>query len=198
MGFIRNLESGGGGLSPSENIELNETVSAIFNADENSDTFIQGLSSSNLRLQAHGAANMDLTAFGTEFYKSIDVNSQGLFLGGNGALLDGGRSVSSNLSGATATTSITIPANSLLLMAAAEIITPLGTTNGTTGYQLGDGSTADEFGSHTGTANAEMAIKGSYYPVVIASDTTIVITATGGNFDGTGAIDVIAMWARIN
>ena len=112
----------------------------------------------------------------------------------------------SNVSGATvATTGGLIPAGAFLMGVTTRINTALGTGNSTTGYTVGDGSDADLWGSVTaiaaGTASkaAPITSQSSGYTAndacglyLAAQDVTL--TATGGNFDGTGAIEVSAFY----
>lgn len=55
--------------------------------------------------------------------------------------------------GATKTSTITIPAYSQLIGVTTRVTTALGTSNGTTGYQVGDGTDPDLWGAITGIAN---------------------------------------------
>lgn len=100
-----------------------------------------------------------------------------------------------SVSGASVTASSLIPDGAFLLGVTTRITTALGTTNGTTGYNVGDGSDADRFGvasavtlgTTTDNTSATAAFTGSF-----TSANDVVLTAVGGNFDGTGDIRVIA------
>lgn len=103
-------------------------------------------------------------------------------------------------SGATVTASSLIPDGALLVGVATRVTTALGTSNGTTGYQVGDGSDADRWGAITGTATTTSsdntdATASFFGTFTSASD--VVLTAVGGNFDGTGVIKVTALYLDI-
>jgi hypothetical protein len=99
----------------------------------------------------------------------------------------------SALSGASVTATGLIPDGAFVLGVVTRITTTFGATGGTTGYQVGDGSDADRWGAiatiTSGTtsnnANATANFTGAF---TAAND--VVITAVGGNFDGTGALRV--------
>jgi hypothetical protein len=97
----------------------------------------------------------------------------------------------SAVSGATVTATSLIPAKANVLGVNTIVTTALGTGSGTTGYTVGDGSDADRWGAVVGTvagtdtdgANATADPTGWF-----TAASNVVITASGGNFDGTGAI----------
>lgn len=101
----------------------------------------------------------------------------------------------SAVSGATVTATNLIPATAFLLGVSTRITTALGTGGGTTGYQVGDGTDADRFGvaaavtSGTTTKNTDATADPTGWALAARS---VVITAVGGNFNGTGAIRVSA------
>ena len=97
--------------------------------------------------------------------------------------------------GATATATNLIPAKAQLIGIATRITTQLGASTGTTGYSVGDGSDADRWGVASavtvGTVTDQdqaTADPSGYFN----SANNVVLTATGGNFDGTGVIRVVA------
>ena len=80
-----------------------------------------------------------------------------------------------------------------------KVTTGLGVTNGTTGYNVGDGSDADRWGAITGTAAGTSSDNRDWTVGTIAAFTSannVVLTAVGGNFDGTGVIDVSVQYLR--
>ena len=99
----------------------------------------------------------------------------------------------SAVSGATVTSTGLIPDGAFVIGVSTRVTTSLGTGNGTTGYQVGDGVDADRWGDKTGTAagttttnaDATADFSGAF---TAAND--VVITAKTGNFDGTGAIRI--------
>jgi hypothetical protein len=99
----------------------------------------------------------------------------------------------SAVSGATVTATNLIPAGAFLVGVSTRITTGLGTGGGTTGYQVGDGSDADRFGvaaattAGTTTKNTDATADPTGWASAARS---VVLTATGGNFNGTGAVRV--------
>lgn len=106
----------------------------------------------------------------------------------------------SAVSGATVTASNLIPDGAFILGVTTRITTNLGTTNGTTGYAVGDSVDPNRWGDIVGTttstssnnANATADFTGAY----IAAD-SVIITAAGGAFDGTGAIRVTVIYLNL-
>lgn len=103
----------------------------------------------------------------------------------------------SNVTGASVTATSLIPDGAFLIGVTTRVTTGLGTTNGTTGYTVGDGSDVDLWGAITGTAagtgshSADFTAAGAS-GTLYTSAQNVVITATTGNFDGTGVIEVFA------
>ena len=86
-----------------------------------------------------------------------------------------------------------IPDGALVLGVTTEVSVALGTSGGTTGYEVGEGGDATRWGSITGTSTATFSdnadFTNSAVEIFTAAD-VVVITAIGGNFDGTGSIIV--------
>ena len=103
--------------------------------------------------------------------------------------------------GATKTSTITIPAYSQLIGVTTRVTTALGTTNGTTGYQVGDGTDPDLWGAITGTAIGTTSDHNNFTAIGAlgpsATARTITLTAVGGNFDNTGVIEVCAFYIQV-
>ena len=103
-------------------------------------------------------------------------------------------------SGASVTTTITIPKYSHLIGVTTRVTTALGTSNDTTGYQVGDGTDPDLWGAITGTTEGTTSDAANFTAVDAlgpdGSDRNITLTAVGGNFDGTGVITVCAYYLR--
>lgn len=103
----------------------------------------------------------------------------------------------SGVSGATVTATSLIPDGALVVGVTTKVTTALGTGNGTSGYQVGDGTDADRWGqvaavaSGTTTDNTNAT---STTVTLFTSENNVVITADGGNFDGTGVIDVCVFY----
>jgi hypothetical protein len=99
----------------------------------------------------------------------------------------------SAVSGATVTATGLIPAKAFLLGVSTRVTTALGGGGGTTGYQVGDGTTANRFGVAsaitlgTTTKNSDAVTDPTGWA---SAARNVVITAVGGNFNGTGAIRV--------
>lgn len=93
--------------------------------------------------------------------------------------------------GATVTATNLIPANAKFWGVTTRITTTLGATTGTTGYTVGDGVDADRWGTAaavtSGTTTSLPTAEPSGFTLAAAN---VVLTATGGNFDGTGVVRV--------
>ena len=96
--------------------------------------------------------------------------------------------------GATVVATNVIPAKVIIIGVGTTVTTALGTGSGTTGYNVGDGSDADRWGAIVGTAIGTDSDYSDYtaapIPAWNAAAQSITLTATGGNFDGTGVISV--------
>ncbi len=96
-------------------------------------------------------------------------------------------------SGATATATNLIPDGAFVIGVTTRVTTALGVTNGTTGYAVGDGTDPNRWGDIVGTAintastNADATAN---FTGAFTSANNVVLTAAGGNFDGTGVIVV--------
>jgi len=121
------------------------------------------------------------------------------FLGANGASVDVQyvTTTLSGVSGASVTASSLIPAGSYVLGVTTRVTTTLGNGSGTTGYNVGDGSDVDRWGVATLITSGVVtgASTGSFRPTAdptgyFYSASNVVITAVGGNFNGTGVIRV--------
>lgn len=95
--------------------------------------------------------------------------------------------------GATVTATNLIPASAFLIGVSTRITTTLGATTGTTGFNVGDGVDADRFGVQAAvtagstTSNADATADPTGWASAARS---VVLTAVGGNFDGTGVVRV--------
>lgn len=105
----------------------------------------------------------------------------------------------SSVSGATVTATNLIPDGAVVVGVTSRVTTGLGTGSGTTGYQVGDGSDADRWGTVTGTAAGTTTDNRNWTVTTVQAFTAannVVITANGGNFDGTGVIQVCVQYLR--
>lgn len=106
-------------------------------------------------------------------------------------------SIQTAVSGATVTATNLIPARAFLLGVNTKVTVALGTTSGTTGYQVGDGTTPARWGNITGTATTTDTdgSNATADPTGWAlAARSVVLTANGGNFDGTGTIRIDAFY----
>jgi hypothetical protein len=103
----------------------------------------------------------------------------------------------SGVSGATVTATSLIPDGALVIGVTTKVTTGLGAGGGTTGYQIGDGVDADRWGEAT-TITSGTSTDGtnatSATVTLFTSANDVVITAVGGNFNGTGVIDVCVFY----
>ncbi len=107
------------------------------------------------------------------------------------------KAILSSVSGASVTAIGLIPDGALLLGVTTRINTTLGTSSGVTGYTIGDGLDDDLWGTvesvTTGAASGSAGFTATGAAgVLYTSEQNVVVTATGGNFNGTGVIEVIA------
>ena len=103
------------------------------------------------------------------------------------------RATLSSVSGATVTATNLIPDGAVVVGVTTKVTTGLGTSNGTTGYTVGDGTDADRWGAITGTAAGTSSDNRDWTDGTVTCFTAannVVITATGGDFNGTGVIYV--------
>jgi hypothetical protein len=113
----------------------------------------------------------------------------------------GGASVAkttlSNVSGASVTATSLIPDGAFLIGVTTKVTTAISGGGGTTGYQVGDGSDADRWGEATtitaGTSTDNTNATANPTGAFTAAQ-NVVITAVGGNFNGTGDIMVCAFY----
>lgn len=95
--------------------------------------------------------------------------------------------------GATVTATSLIPAKANVLGVNTVVTTALGTGTGTTGYTVGDGTDVDRWGAVVGTAagtDTDQTDATADPTGWFTAANNVVLTATGGNFDGTGVIFV--------
>lgn len=98
--------------------------------------------------------------------------------------------------GATVTAAGLIPAGAVVVGVTTRVMTALGASGGTTGYRVGDGADADRWGAAAGVAAGTKTENANWTadtaPPIFLAAQDVVLTADGGNFDGTGvvAIDV--------
>lgn len=102
--------------------------------------------------------------------------------------------VLSALSGAAVTAAGLIPRGAVVLGVTTRVITALGVSGGTTGYQVGDGVDVDRWGDRTATAAGSKTGNADWtadtFPPIFLANQDVVVTAKGGNFDGVGALVV--------
>lgn len=144
--------------------------------------------SSNAGLDSGFAPDVTLSRAAASILKIGGVN-------GGGIKILQATTTLSGVTGASVTATNLVPARAQVIGVATRVTTGLGTGSGTTGYTVGDGSDADRFGAVTGTiagTDTDSSTDATADPRMTwsASAQNIVITAAGGNFDGTGAIRV--------
>ena len=101
------------------------------------------------------------------------------------------RATLTNVTGATVTATALIPAGSVIMGVTSKVTTALGTGGGTTGYQIGTATDADRWADKTGTVLGTQTDNRDWTSGTIenfATATDVIVTAKGGNFNGTGVI----------
>jgi len=141
--------------------------------------------------KGNGIVAVNSTLEATEF-TTLGANDEGSTLKTVSTLL-------TNLTGADTVAAGLIPDGAFLIGVSTRIDTAFGASNGTTGYQVGDGDVdrwgnigAITQGTRSDNTNATADATGFY---TAASDVTI--TAVGGNFDGTGDLRVVVHYLDI-
>lgn len=114
---------------------------------------------------------------------------------GGGLTINVATTTLASVTGASVTATNLVPARAQVIGVATYVTVALGTGSGTTGYTVGDGSDADRFGAVTGTivgTDTDSSTDATADPRMTWSTSAqnIVITAAGGNFDGSGTIRV--------
>ena len=106
--------------------------------------------------------------------------------------------------GATVTWSNAIPAGAEVLGVATRVGTQLGNSSGTTGYKIGTAADPDRWGDITGVIVGTVSDMSDYTGTALTSRdiyttaTDIILTANGGDFDGTGTIKVVVFFRKLN
>lgn len=103
-------------------------------------------------------------------------------------------------SGASVTWANAIPAGSDVVGVVTRVTTAVGTTNGTTGYQVGDGSDTDLWGDITGVSAGTTSDMSDFTDTsrqIYTSATNIVLTAKTANFDGAGVVRVVVFYITL-
>lgn len=93
--------------------------------------------------------------------------------------------------GASITAVGIIPDGAIVIGIATEVTTALGTGSGTSGYRVGDGSDTDRWGVAAAVLIGTKTNNSNWTVTTVNLFTAaqnIVITADGGNFNGTGVI----------
>ncbi len=106
-----------------------------------------------------------------------------------------------SMTGATVSSTAFFSAGSITLAVLTYITTAFGTTNGTTGYHVGDGIDADLFGVAAAVTAGTETNNGDWTAAPITnrlSAANLIITAVGGNFDGTGDLRIEQWSIRTN
>lgn len=107
------------------------------------------------------------------------------------------RATLASVSGASVTATGLIPDGAVTLGVTTKVTVSLGTGSGTTGYAVGTGADPNRWGDIVGTAAGTSsdnrdATSGLIDMSIGATD--VIITAAGGNFNGTGTIEVYAFY----
>lgn len=179
---VRNTDS----ASDSKLVDLQVDDVTKFSVDEDGNIVGAGYTAAGNVTAKNGTTATELTAYAT--YSSATSYHR--------AGLKSAKVTKSAVSGATVTCTGLIPAGAFLIGVTTRVNTALGAGGGTTGYTVGDGSDADLWGAAaavaagTQTKSSDFTAAGAAKLYTAAQD--VVLTAVGGNFNGTGAIEVVA------
>jgi len=147
-----------------------------------SDLFLRR-DAANTRAWRNGTAsqtglNYDTWSSGTDFHRLATRTA---------------RATLSGVTGASVTATNLIPDGAIVMGVTTKVTTGLGVTSGTTGYTVGDGTDVDRWGAIVGTAAGTSSDNRDWTATTVQAfiaANNVVITASGGNFDGTGVIYV--------
>jgi hypothetical protein len=107
------------------------------------------------------------------------------------------RATLASVSGASVTATGLIPDGAVLVGLTSKVTVALGTGSGTTGYTIGDGSDVDRWGAIVGTTAGTSSDNTNWTATTIQAFTSaqdVIVTASGGNFNGTGTIYLAALY----
>lgn len=149
----------------------------------NADTFFVRDGAANTSAQRNGTAaqfhnHYDTWASATDYHRLQMGTARATF---------------ASVSGATVTATGIIPDGAIVVGVTTKVTVSLGTGGGTTGYTVGDGADADRWGDVTATAAGTTTDNRDWTATTVQAFTAasdVVITAKGGNFNGTGTIYV--------
>ena len=97
-------------------------------------------------------------------------------------------------SGATSSVTGIIPANSVVYGITGRVLSAIG---GAASFQIGADGSADRYGSGIGVAAGAWARGLTGSPLTYYADTDVVLTSTGGSFDGTGVFRIAVHTAEL-
>jgi hypothetical protein len=138
----------------------------------------------------YGEMNATITSQFVRFNGNVQAAGDG---NGSTANIKSATTSVTAAAGATVTATNLIPAKAFLIGVSTRITTTLGATSGTTGFNVGDVTDADRFGVQAAitagstTSNGDATADPTGWALAARS---VVLTAVGGNFDGTGAVRV--------
>lgn len=170
-------------FGPTGKLDLSGTPTLIAATGNTLTVGTQGPQS--LRFVTNDTARLTISSTGQMTYGSLS-NGQAIGIKSVTASVSG-------MSGATATATNLIPAGSLVLGCTLRVTTLI-TASAGTGFTVGDGTTADRWGSAValalGTTTTGANFKAATAPYqAYPSATSVVLTMTGGNFTA-GAVRV--------
>ena len=97
-------------------------------------------------------------------------------------------------SGGTSTISAIIPANTTVYGITGRVLSDIG---GASSFEIGVSGSTNRYGSGIGTGIGAWARGLTSSPLAYYSDTDLVLTATGGNFDGSGTLRLAVHLAEL-
>lgn len=131
----------------------------------------------------NGTTGHNVRVYGT-YTSSTDYHRLGIYTT---------KTTLASVSGATVTATNLIPDGAIVVGVTTKVTVSLGTGGGTTGYQVGDGTDPDRWGQIVGTTAGTSTDNTNWTATTVQAfiaANSVVITADGGNFNGTGSIEV--------
>ncbi len=165
------------------------------------DTGIGQAAADQLSLIAGAIEGIRITEVNSIITVDIDAGDNGTGQVGCLTSIKSNEQAITSSAAATLTATGLIPAGVFVIGITARVTTGFGTSTGLTDFDVGDGSDVDRWANSLGiTAGTTMDLANNTSGPFGATGTSalnVVLTAVGGNFDGTGVIQLIAHYIEL-
>lgn len=96
--------------------------------------------------------------------------------------------------GATSVVSVFIPANAMVYGITGRVMSDIG---GASSFEVGVAGSSNRYGSGIGVSTGSWARGITGNPLAYYNDTDVILTATGGGFDGSGVVRLVVHFAEL-